>query len=88
MVERRLQISLITAATLAAWMLGFAQGDLIIVAASLFAGVSSVMLTDIFKWLVLDRRVSYAAMIAAAVISLNGFGKTQAKTNWRRSPTC
>ncbi len=73
MVERRLQISLITAATLAAWMLGFAQGDLIIVAASLFAGVSSVMLTDIFKWLVLDRRVSYAAMIAAAVISLNGF---------------
>jgi transglutaminase-like putative cysteine protease len=73
MIERRLQLSLISSATLAACMLGAAQRNLIIVVASLFAGVTSVLFTDILKWLILDRRVSYAAMIAAAVISLNGF---------------
>ena len=47
MVERRLQISLVAAATLAAMMLGVAQDNPIVVLIGLFTGFTSVLLTDI-----------------------------------------
>lgn len=73
MVERRLQITLVAAATLAAVMLGLAQDNPAVILIGVFTGLTSVIFTDIKKWLVLDRRISYIAMVAAAVISLNGF---------------